>query len=244
MVNYSVIIPVHNEQDSVNALCRAVMKVMNSIAADYEILFVDDASTDQSVRNLNRIEGQNLKLKILRLVERKGMATALQAGFDTARGGVFITLDGDLQNDPEDIPKLLSKLNEGYDLVCGWRKDRRDPLSKKIASRCANGARKILTGEKIHDVGCTLRVFRRQTVKNIRLSGGLHRYFTALVARQGFRIAEVPVNHFARKHDRSKFGIWDRFTQGTGDLFRLQFRSAGQFKNQTAEYTFREVIEK
>ncbi|OGW80580.1 MAG: hypothetical protein A3C47_00985 [Omnitrophica bacterium RIFCSPHIGHO2_02_FULL_51_18] len=225
-MKYSVVVPVHNERHSVETLYFKVREVMDTTGGDYEIIFVDDASTDPSVEILQNIRGHNLKLTVVRLPERKGMAAALQAGFDAGSGEVFITLDGDLQNDPEDIPKLLSKLNEGHDLVCGWRKDRKDPLSKIIASRLANGIRGVVTREKIHDVGCTLRVFRREVVRNIRLSGGLHRYFTALAARQGFRIAEIPVRHFPRRHGRSKFGLWDRFVQGTADLFRLQVRES------------------
>ncbi len=221
-MRYSVVVPVHNEEDSVRPLYDRILGVMARLDGGHETIFVDDASTDRSLDRLKEIPGQGFGLTVLRLGARQGMATALQTGFDAAQGQILITLDGDLQNDPEDIPKLLAKLDEGYDVVCGWRKDRKDPLSKKIASRLANGARKILTREKIHDVGCTLRVFRREVAQKIHLSGGLHRFFTTFAAREGFRITELEVNHHPRRHGRSKFGTWGRLAQGVADFVRIQ----------------------
>lgn len=243
-MKYSVIIPIHNEEDSVETLVVKVCETMDLIGGDYEVVAVDDASTDRSAEILKNAPDLDGKLTLIRLLRRRGLAGALQAGFDTARGDVLVTLDADLQNDPADIPRLLSMLGKDCDMVCGWRKKRRDPVSKKIASAAANRLRKILTREKIHDVGCTLRVFKREVVRNIRLSGGLHRYFTALAARQGFRIAEMEVRHFPRTHGVSKFGVWDRLFQGTKDLFRIRSAVLDRGESRLPDYEIRETVRK
>lgn len=227
-MKYSVIVPVHNEEGSVHLLYEKIRSAMDGQSEAYEILFVDDASTDQTAAIAKAIKPGRPRFTLLRLKNRGGIATALQAGFDAAGGQVFITLDGDLQNDPEDIPAMIRKLGEGYDLVCGWRRKRQDPFFKKCSSRIANLFRRALMREKIHDVGCTLRVFRREVVKNMRLSGGLHRYFTALAVSRGHRITEMEVRHNPRVYGRSKFGTWGRLVEGLADLIRFWRLSRGE----------------
>ncbi len=240
-MKYSVVIPIHNEEDSVVALCRALKKVFSGIPAAYEIIFVDDASTDRSVERLRTTGSETRGMMIVRLADRRGLATALQAGFDRASGERIVTLDGDLQNDPADIPKLIQKMEEGFDVVCGWRKKRSDPILKKISSKIANYFRRILMKEKIHDVGCTLKIFKKEVLKSLRLSGALHRFLSLLVVRQGWRIAEVPVSHHPRKFGSSKFGIGRRLVEGLVDACRIQFTDPQKIM-KAPDYTIKEII--
>ncbi|MGH7198617.1 MAG: glycosyltransferase family 2 protein [Candidatus Omnitrophota bacterium] len=221
-VKYSAVIPVHNEEGSVLPLYERLKTVLDGLGEPYEIIVVDDASTDESLAKLESIRPDSPGLVVLSLKIRSGQSSALQAGFDAARGEILITLDGDLQNDPEDIPKLLEKLKEGYDIVCGWRYDRKDAISKKIASLIANAVRRALFKETIHDVGCSLRVFKRSVLKEIFLSSEDHRFFTAFAAQQGFQIGEVEVRHHPRQHGKSKYGIWTRLIRGILDLIKVK----------------------
>ena len=221
-MKYSAVIPVHNEEASVLPLYGRLKAVLDRLGGPYEIIFVDDASTDESLAKLESIRSASPNLVILSLKIRSGQSSALQAGFDAARGDVIITLDGDLQNDPEDIPKLLEKLKEGYDIVCGWRRDRKDPILKKTASRIANAVRRAVFKEKIHDVGCSLRVFKRGVLQKIILSGEDHRFFTAFATKEGFRIGEARVRHHPRQHGKSKYGIWTRLIRGILDLIKVK----------------------
>ncbi|OGS10573.1 MAG: hypothetical protein A2285_06535 [Elusimicrobia bacterium RIFOXYA12_FULL_57_11] len=224
-MKYSVIIPVRNEENSVVPVYLAVSEVMGRLPGTHEIIFIDDASTDCGVLRLKAVQGKSLVL--IELAEHAGQAAALQAGFDHAAGEIYITLDGDGQNDPRDIPALLARLAEGFDLVCGWRSPRRDPALKRIASRAAYMVRSLTAGTGIHDVGCSLRVFRKKSTEGICLWGGLHRFFDVIMAKRGCRIGEVRVTHHPRKNGVSKYGIWDRLKEGAGDLLRLRFGGAG-----------------
>lgn len=222
MTRCSVVVPVRNEAGSLEELLAALGAVMAGVDPAHEILVVDDGSDDGTPELFRRLAPPRARL--LRSPGR-GKADALQAGFDAARGGVIVTLDGDLQDDPADIPRLLGRLDEGYDLVVGWRRRRNDPLSKRLASRAANLLRRLLLGERVHDVGCPLRVFRRSLLSSIRLRGGLHRWLTALAARRGFKVAELEVSHRPRRHGRSKYGNWGRALEAPADLLRvLAFR--------------------
>lgn len=241
-MNYSVIIPIYNEEDSVVPVYDSVNEVMSKLGGTYEIIFVDDGSTDSSVRRLEHILAKSGNLAVIALAERIGQSGALQAGFDHAEGEIYITLDGDGQNDPMDIPSLLDKLKEGCDVVCGWRFRRQDSLSKKIASRAAYIIRKLATQEKIHDVGCTLRVFRKKDIKKICLWGGLHRFFSAIMAKMGYRIEEVKVNHYPRKKGASKYGVWGRLRQGLVDLFRVSFIDIGTLMNHKRQYKVKQIF--
>lgn len=239
---YSVIIPIYNEEESLLPLYYSLKSVMERLKAPYEMIFVDDGSTDRSFEKLKNIAASSASLTVISLNGRCGKSAALQTGFDAAQGEILITLDGDLQNDPEDIPKLLEKMNQGYEIVCGWRVDRKDPFHKKIASKIANRVRTALLQEKIHDVGCGLRVFKKTVLKKIRLWGNQHRFFTALVLRQGFRIGEEKVNHRFRQFGKSKYGIWDRLVEGIADLIRFQFRCPSKPPQRGFDHKIKEII--
>ena len=243
-MDYSVIIPVHNEADTVEPLYGTLQKTMRKLGGAYEIIFVDDGSTDGSAENVKRLGTDGGNLVLLALQKRYGLSTALQAGFDIAKGDVVVTLDGDLQNDPEDIPKLLSKIKEGFDVVCGWRSPRRDNLSKRAASGLANSFRRHCLGEKIHDVGCTLRIMKNKAARSLRLSGNLHRFISYLLAKQGFKIAEVKVTHHARRFGRSKFGIFHRAFEGIQDFFKIIFSRSGREAFQKTGYEIKETLRK
>ena len=221
-MKYSAVIPVHNEEESILPLYNRLKAVLDGLGEPYEIIFVDDASTDTGLTKLETLRSAAPQLVILAHKTRRGQSAALQTGFDAARGELIITLDGDLQNDPEDIPKLLEKIKEGYDVVCGWRKNRKDPLVRKISSRVANAARKLVLGETIHDVGCSLRVFKREVLEKITLGGEDHRFFTAFAAKYGFRVGEAEVHHTPRQYGHSKYDTWKRFRKGLTDLVRIK----------------------
>jgi glycosyltransferase involved in cell wall biosynthesis len=211
MLKFSVVIPVYNEEQTLRALYFSLSKVMDETLQPYEIIFVNDYSTDRSQKVLKSINPKPDNLIILNLNEHRGQSAAMQAGFDLARAEFIITMDGDLQNDPQDILKLWDKISEGYDLVCGWRYNRRDPWTKIWSSRIANTFRRVVAGENIHDVGCSLRIFKKELLDKIRLSGGLHRFFTLVALKSGYKITEVKVQHHPRKFGKSKYNIINRF---------------------------------
>ena len=221
MITFSVIIPLHNEEENILPLFSRLAPVMDGLRRPYEIIFVDDGSTDESGKVLQCIEpGRAVSVS---LSGRAGQSRALQAGFDLARGEYIITLDADLQNAPEDIPLLLEELDRGSDLVCGWRSPRRDPPEKLAASCVASAIRRMVTRESIHDFGCGLRVFRRALLKDIRLDSGLHRFFTLLAQKKGYRVSEVKIHHSGRLRGRSKYSSRNRLCQATRDFFRVCF---------------------
>jgi len=241
-MNYSVIIPIYNEEDSVVLVYNSVNEVMSELGGTYEIIFVDDGSTDSSVQKLEHILNASGRPVIVSLAERVGQSEALQAGFDNAQGDIYVTLDGDGQYEPREIPRLLDKLAEGCDVVCGRRFQRQDPLLKKIASRVAYIIRKVTTREKVHDVGCTLRVFRKKVLEKVCLWGGLHRFFSTIMLKRGYRIAEVKVHHYPRKNGVSKYGIWDRLKQGLVDLFRVSFIDIDTLMNHERQYKIKQIL--
>ena len=214
----SVIIPVYNEENNVAILHSELINVLNSLNKKFEIIFVDDGSTDKTLENLSRLK----KVKIIKLRRNFGQTAALLAGINNANGKVIITLDGDLQNDPKDIPKLLEKLDKGYDVVSGWRKNRNDKFSKKFFSFVANRLRRVLINERIHDSGCSLKAYKKECFNDIDLYGEMHRYIPALLGWKGFRIAEVEVNHRYRKYGKTKYGV-SRVLKGFLDLLNILF---------------------
>jgi len=217
-LKYSVVIPVFNEEQNLQELYASVSKTMSKISKDYRIVFVDDGSTDGTAPMLKDLHGLDDHVAVIRLRKRYGQSAALTAGFRHASGDIIISMDGDLQDSPNEIPLLLEKLGEGYDLVCGWRKDRRDPFfSKKLPSLLSNWLARRLSGIPIHDFGCTLRVYRRNVLQGLTIYGELHRFLPALIAWKGYRIAEVEVRHHTRKHGRSKYGV-GRIFRGTIDI--------------------------
>ena len=219
----SVIIPAFNEQDNIVPLYRELKNVLDSIAQPYEILFVDDGSTDTTFQRMKTIRENDTSVKVIKFRKNFGQSAALQAGFYYADGTIIVTLDADLQNDPKDIPQLITKLEkEDLDVVCGWRHDRQDPPSKKMFSQMANRLRKSLTGETIHDSGCTLRTYRSECVKDLELYGELHRYIPAILQWKGYRIGELPVIHRKRAYGTTKYS-WSRLSKGFLDLIVVSF---------------------
>jgi glycosyltransferase involved in cell wall biosynthesis len=204
----SFVIPLLNEEESLVALHQAVADAVQSIPAAYEIIFVDDGSTDRSpaiLRDLYLRDGEHVR--VIQFRRNFGKMAAMTAGFARARGEIIVTLDADLQDDPGEVPKLLAKLDEGYDLVVAWRADRQDPLSKKLPSKLANFTVSTLTNIEVHDVNCGFKLYRREVLQELKLYGELHRYIPVLAHWKGYRIAEVPVKHHPRKFGRSKYGI-------------------------------------
>ncbi len=221
----SVVIPVFNEEENVPILYRELKEVLKTIPYDYEIIFVDDGSTDRTREILEEIAGKDKKVKVIEFARNFGQTSAMMAGMDYATGDVIVTIDGDLQNDPKDIPRLLEKIEEGYDVVSGWRKNRKDAtVSRKIPSKIANWLIGRLTGVRIHDYGCTLKAYRKGVVKRLRLYGELHRFIPALASTVTSidRIIEIPVNHRPRIYGKSKYGI-SRTFKVLSDLFFIWF---------------------
>ena len=207
-MDLSVVVPIYNEVENLRSLCQRVHEVLAPMGWTYELILVDDGSSDGSSELLAELHAQDDKLKVLRFRRNFGQTAALAAGFEYAHGAVIVTLDGDLQNDPIDIPRLLAKLDEGYDLVNGWRVNRQDSfLSRRLPSQIANSIISLTTQVKLHDYGCTLKAFRREVAKGLKLYGEMHRFIPALAGDMGARIAELPVTHHARKHGSSKYGL-------------------------------------
>lgn len=204
----SVVIPVYNEKQSLEHLYENLNAVLPGIGKSYEVILIDDGSSDGSFIELKKIHEKNNNYKIIRFRKNFGQTPAMSAGFDYARGEVIITLDADLQNDPNDIPLLLEKMEEGYDIVSGWRANRQDKtISRKLPSVIANWLIAKLTRVHIHDYGCTLKAYSRDVVKNVELYGEMHRYIPAVASWMGINVAEVKVNHHSRKFGKSKYGI-------------------------------------
>jgi len=204
----SFVIPVFNEEKNLQVLYRELIAAGGTLRGSYEIIFVDDGSSDGSFPALREIQAGDPRVKIIRLRKNFGQTAALSAGFDHARGGVIITLDADLQNDPADAPLLVAKIDEGYDIVCGWRIKRKDKfVSRRLPSKIANWIISRVTKVKLHDYGCTLKAFRGELIKQIKLYGEMHRFIPAIASTMGTAIAEVPVNHRPRLHGKSKYNL-------------------------------------
>ncbi len=221
----SIVIPVYNEEENVPILYEKLKEVLEKLPYDYEIIFVDDGSTDRTPQILEEIAKKDKKVKVILFARNFGQTPAMVAGIDYATGDVVITMDGDLQNDPKDIPRLLEKIEEGYDVVSGWRKNRKDAaVSRKLPSKIANWLIGKLTGVKIHDYGCTLKAYRSDVIKRVRLYGELHRFIPALASTVTSvdRIIEIPVEHHPRIYGKSKYGI-SRTFKVISDLFFIWF---------------------
>ena len=221
-IDLSIIVPVYNEEQNVEPMHREITEVMNALGKGYELIFVDDGSIDKTTKILLEIQNNDQNVVVLCFRRNFGQTAALSAGFDHARGDVIITLDGDLQNDPRDIPILLEKIRE-YDIVNGWRKDRQDKtLTRKIPSIIANRLISSVTGVKLKDYGCTLKAYRREVVKTIKLYGEMHRFIPAIASMMGVSYCEVPTNHRARKFGKTKYGI-SRTIRVILDLITVKF---------------------
>lgn len=219
----SIILPVLNEEENLVDMNTEITGVVENMDVDYEIIYIDDGSTDRSFDILSSLREENPNIKVIQFRRNFGQTAGLAAGFDHASGDVIVTMDSDRQNDPNDIPMLLDKINEGYDLVSGWRFDRQDAwLSRKLPSKIANGLISKITGVKLHDYGCSLKAFHKDVIENIRLYGEMHRFIPAIASWMGVRIAEVKVNHRARVAGTSKYGI-SRTFRVILDLITVKF---------------------
>jgi glycosyltransferase involved in cell wall biosynthesis len=218
----SIAVPLYDEEESVEALVRAVKDAMEGAGLDWELLLVDDGSRDGTVAVATRLAADDSRIRLIPLARNYGQSTAMQAGFDHARGEVVVSMDGDLQNDPRDIPLLLEKIDEGYDLVAGYRQQRQDRLlTRKVPSWVANRLIRIITGVSIRDNGCSLKAYRRDVLRRVRLYSDMHRFIPVLAASlAGARIAEVPVRHHARRWGRSKYGL-SRTAKVLADLLTI-----------------------
>ncbi len=224
-LDLSVVIPLYNEVESLPHLYAALRDALDAMQRSYEILLVDDGSTDGTLEALRQIAAQDPRVKVIRFRRNFGQTAAMAAGFDHARGGVVIPMDGDLQNDPGDIPLLLAKIEEGYDVVSGWRKNRQDKtLMRKFPSRIANWIIGRVTGVRLHDYGCSLKAYRTEIVRGTRLYGEMHRFIPALANLMGARICEVPLRHHPRRFGKSKYGI-KRTLKVVLDLLTVKFLS-------------------
>ena len=216
---YSVVVPVCNEKGNIKKLDKEIKEVLDKISKDYEIIYVNDASSDNSLEILKSLK----KVKVISLNKNYGQATALDVGFKAALGEIVISMDGDGQNDPKDIPKMLKKLDkENLDVVTGWRKNRKDKSGIKILSKFGKSLRRFFLHDRVHDTGCTLRVYRKKAVKSLDLQGEMHRYILALLRWKGFKIGEIEVNHRKRENGKSKYG-YKKMYKGFVDLIYIWF---------------------
>ncbi|MBN1298738.1 MAG: glycosyltransferase [Actinobacteria bacterium] len=219
----SIVVPVYNEEESLPHLYASLAAVLEKMDKTYEVILVDDGSRDDSYAKLVDIHNKNKNFKIIRFRRNFGQTQAMRAGFDNALGEVIITLDADLQNDPNDIPAMLEKMEEGYDIVSGWRKNRQDKLfSRRMPSVIANRLISRLFNVHIHDYGCTLKAYKRDILDNIELYGEMHRYIPAVASWMGVKIAEMPVNHYPRKFGKAKYGI-SRTVRVIIDIITIKF---------------------
>ncbi len=219
----SVVIPVYNEVESVEQLYKELIKVLSSFDS-YQIIFVDDGSSDGSVNVIKKIVKNDINTKIIQFHRNYGKSAALGEGFKNADGEYIVTMDADLQDDPKEVPNLIAKLEEGFDLVSGWKKDRKDPLSKKIPSKFFNFITRLFTGVKIHDFNCGLKIYRQSVVKTLEIYGGRHRYIPALAGYKNFKVTEIIVNHRPRLYGETKYG-GSRIFHGFFDLISILFLS-------------------
>lgn len=218
----SILIPLFDEKDNLRPLFEKLKKVLTELGVGWEVVFVDDGSTDGSLEVLKELRSSDPRVRVFKLRRNFGKSAALDTGFRAVRGDRVIIMDADLQDDPEEIPALLQKIDSGYDLVTGWRADRHDRLIKKYTSRIYNLVTSTLTGIRLHDFNCGLKAFRREVIEEISIYGELHRYIPLLAHWKGYRVTEIPVRHHRRAYGKSKFGAY-RFFAGFMDLLTVMF---------------------
>ncbi|MBT5471395.1 MAG: glycosyltransferase family 2 protein [Nitrospina sp.] len=221
-LDISIVIPVYNERDNLVPLEEKLETELSKLSMTYEIILVDDGSTDGSPHIINSIKKNNPRLKLIRFGNNHGQSAAFAAGFKAARGKIFVTLDADLQNNPADIPLLLEKMEE-FDVVCGWRFKRNDPWIKRVSSKIGNAVRNSLSQEEIADTGCSLKAFRRECFDNVKLFKGMHRFFPTLMKMEGFKVTQVKVSHHPRLHGESKYNIRNRLFSSLHDLMAIRW---------------------
>ena len=224
-IELTIIIPVYNEEQSLRELYESLKSALNRMGR-HEILFVDDGSTDGSMRVIHSFRSKDRRVKAIRFRRNYGKSAALSVGFQHARGDIIVTMDGDLQDDPFEIPNLVNEIKKGYDLVSGWKKKRFDPITKTIPSRFFNFVTSLMTGIRLHDFNCGLKAYRREVVKEMKIYGELHRYIPVLAHYQGFKVGEIPVQHHPRKYGKTKFGVgrfWKGFLDFLSSLFTTRY---------------------
>lgn len=219
---YSIVIPIKNEEENIQDLLNELECVMNQTEKEFEVICIDDGSTDNSLQLLTHLKNCKPYLKILSFHQNYGQTSAFDAGFKAAKGDFVITMDGDRQNDPHDIPRLLKEI-EKYDLVCGQRVKRKDPFIKRVTSLLANFVRKRLCQDQIQDTGCSLKVYRTSSLRNIKLFHGMHRFLPALFMIEGYRIKEIPVNHRERVKGKTKYNFFNRSFNTIADMLAVRW---------------------
>jgi len=219
-MDLSIVVPLYNECENIPELYSKIKSELQKLSLSYEIIFIDDGSTDGTWGVIEKLKAENPELKGIKFRHNCGQTSAMVAGFDYASGKIIVTLDGDLQNDPSDIPMLLEKVKEGYDIVSGWRWDRKDHFSRVLPSKIANAVISFATGVKLHDYGCTIKAYRAECIKRLDAYGEMHRFFPALASMTGARVAEIPVKHHPRKHGTSKYGF-DRIFKVFSDILAM-----------------------
>ena len=221
-VDLTIIIPINNEEDNINLLYQKLKSTLSALKLNYEIIIVDDGSTDSSYEKIFRLHDQDPAVRIIKFRKNFGKSTALNAAFRHAKGEIVITMDGDLQDDPEEIPRFITKIKEGYDLVSGWKYPRLDPITKTLPSKFFNKLTCLILGVDLHDFNCGFKAYKHVVVKNLQLYGEMHRYIPALAAWNGFKITEIKVAHHPRHSGKSKYGF-SRFIKGGLDLITVKF---------------------
>lgn len=244
MLQFSVVIPIYNEEGSIAPLCSSLKTVMDSLGQHYEIIFVNDDSNDKSLDALNNIRSEISNLLIVNLDKHYGQSIAIQAGLDIAQGELIIVMDGDLQYDPEDIPKLLDKVKNGYDAVCAWKNHRKDPFHKILSSIIARYVRKIVTREKMHDVGHGFMVLKKSALEKIHLSKGMHRFIALILQKLGHKVTEIKIDRHHRKFGKSKYNIHNRIFEGIVDMARISTMDIHSLMKYESEYKIKEIIKK
>jgi len=219
-VYLSIVVPLYNEEESAEKLLSGILEVGDQFDFPYEVIFVDDGSEDRTWQIIEGLKQTAPHLRAIKFRRNYGQTSAMVAGFDHALGEIIVTMDGDLQNDPADIPLLLAKIEQGYDIVSGWRKTRKDQAARVLVSRIANGIISLTTGVRLHDYGCSLKAYRSECIKSLKAYGEMHRFFPALARMTGARVAEVAVKHHPRKYGVSKYGF-DRIPKVLSDIFAM-----------------------
>jgi len=221
-MDLSIVIPAYNEEKNIQELYLKLIKFLKASKKTYEIIFIDDGSIDGTFQELLRLNKKDNNVRVIKFRKNFGQSAAWDAGFRNAKGNLIITMDSDLQNDPEEIPKLIEKLDEGYDVVSGWRYNRKDSFSKKIFSSLSRFFRSRIIDDKIHDSGCSLKIYKKECMEELEMQGEMHRYITEILALRGYKIGELKVNHLPRKHGKTKYNFI-RLPKGFLDLMVVAF---------------------
>ena len=219
-VYLSIVVPLYNEEESVEKLLASLLGVVEHFDFSYELIFVDDGSEDSTWAIIEQLKKRTPGLRAIKFRRNYGQTSAMVAGFDYACGEIIVTMDGDLQNDPSDIPMLLKKIKKGYDIVSGWRNDRKDHIFRVLPSKVANAIISLTTGVRLHDYGCSLKAYRAECIKSLHAYGDMHRFFPALASMTGARVTEIPVKHHSRRYGVSKYGF-DRILKVLSDIFAM-----------------------